>query len=96
MDDQNTLIGAQRKWFHDEIIRRGVLSMGTDGVASNADRGNKASIAIAAGIAARLMSETHERQAGQDVRIGLRGAGLRVHREHLPQVAAPASRVLGG
>ena len=65
MDDQNTLIGAQRKWFHDEIIRRGVLSMGTDGVASNADRGNKASIAIAAGIAARLMSETHERQAGQ-------------------------------
>lgn len=65
MDDQNTLIGTQRKWFHDEIIRRGVLAMGADGVASNADRGNRASVAIAAGIAARLMSETHERQAGQ-------------------------------
>lgn len=65
MDSESTLIGVQRKWFHDEIIRRGVLSMGADGVASNADRGNKASIAIASGIAARLMSETHERQAGQ-------------------------------
>ncbi len=65
MASGNTLIGDRRKWFHEEIIRRGILSVGTDGIASNADRGNNASKEIAAGIAQRLMSETHERQAGQ-------------------------------
>lgn len=65
MADDGSLISGQRQWLHAEIIRRGILAMGSDGVATNADRGNRPSKAIAAGIAQRLMSETHGRQAGQ-------------------------------
>ncbi len=64
-DENKSLITKQRAWLHGEIIRRGVLAVNTDGVATNADKGNRPSKAIAANLAAQLMSETHERQAGQ-------------------------------
>lgn len=66
---QNThdiaLIARERAWLHSEIIRTGTLAVNSNGIATNADKANKPSREIAAGIARRLMSETHERQAGQ-------------------------------
>lgn len=59
------LIARERAWLHSEIIRTGTLAINADGIATNADKGNKPSREIAAGLARRLMSETHERQAGQ-------------------------------
>lgn len=63
--DEKALLTREREWLHREIIRRGVLAVNADGIATNADKGNKPSRAIAAGLAERLMSESHERQAGQ-------------------------------
>lgn len=65
MPGNNALIAEQRAWLHTQIIQRGVLSINSNGVASNADKGNAPSREIAARLAHRLMSETHERQAGQ-------------------------------
>lgn len=59
------LIARERAWLHAEIIRTGTLAVNASGIATNADKGNKPSREIAAGLASRLMSETHERQAGQ-------------------------------
>lgn len=59
------LIAKERAWLHSEIIRTGTLAINASGIATNADKGNKPSREIAAGLAKRLMSETHERQAGQ-------------------------------
>lgn len=59
------LIARERAWLHSEIIRTGTLAINADGIATNADKGNKPSREIAAGLARRLLSETHERQAGQ-------------------------------
>lgn len=59
------LIAMERARLHSEIIKTGTLAVNASGVATNADKGNKPSREIAAGLARRLMSETHERQAGQ-------------------------------
>lgn len=59
------LIAKERAWLHSEIIRTGTLAINANGIATNADKGNKPSREIAAGLAKRLMSETRERQAGQ-------------------------------
>lgn len=59
------LIAKERAWLHSEIIRTGTLAINASGIATNADKNNKPSREIAAGLAKRLMSETHERQAGQ-------------------------------
>ncbi len=54
-----------RKAFHAELLRA-TLTIDGDGVASNADKGNRPSIAIAKGIADLLKAETQgERAAGQ-------------------------------
>ena len=60
-----SLIADQRRWLHKQIIERGVLAINSAGVATNADKGNVPSRAIAANLARQLMSEVHERQAGQ-------------------------------
>ncbi len=60
-----SLISDQRKWLHEQIIERGVLAINSAGIATNADKGNAPSRAIAANLAHQLMSEVHERQAGQ-------------------------------
>lgn len=62
---EKALITAEREWLHSEIIRRGILAVNSDGIATNADRGNRPSKEIALNLAQRLMSESHERQAGQ-------------------------------
>ena len=64
MDDR-ALITYERARLHRALIDRGVLAVNAEGIATNADKGNKASRAIASLLAEQLMSETHERQAGQ-------------------------------
>ena len=54
-----------RKAFHKDLLET-VLTLNAAGVASNADKDNRASVAIAAGIARLLEAETQaERLAGQ-------------------------------
>lgn len=59
------LIARERAWLHSEIIRTGTLAINSNGIATNADKGNKPSREIATLLAKKLMSETRERQAGQ-------------------------------
>lgn len=59
-------LAKERREFHANLIKSGTLSVNKDGVASNADKGNKNSEAWAASIARDLQVETvHERAAGQ-------------------------------
>lgn len=64
-NENRAMITSERLWLHSEIIRTGILAVNAEGVATNADKGNKASREIAKKLAEQLMSETHERQAGQ-------------------------------
>ncbi len=64
-NNEKALIAEQRAWLHAEMIRRGILAINSNGIATNADKGNSPSRAIAANLANQLLSETHERQAGQ-------------------------------
>ena len=59
------LIAEARKKYHEALLDNGVLTIDKNGVASNADSSSKLSIAIAKGIADRLMAETHEKSVGQ-------------------------------
>lgn len=59
------LITESRAWLHTEIINRGVLAVNSDGIATNADKGNTPSRKIAKSLADQLMSGVQERQAGQ-------------------------------
>ncbi len=60
-----TEFSLARKAFHQELLET-VLTLNPAGVASNADKDNRASVAIAAGIARLLKAETQgERLAGQ-------------------------------
>ncbi len=60
-----TEFSLARKAFHQELLET-VLTLNPAGVASNADKDNRASVAIAAGIAHLLKAETQgERLAGQ-------------------------------
>ncbi len=59
------LIAEARKKYHESLLDNGVLTIDKNGVASNADSSSKLSIAIAKGIADRLMAETHEKSVGQ-------------------------------
>lgn len=66
MTEQTPAAFAQaRKAYHAALLET-VLSLNAQGVASNADKDNRASVAIAAGIARLLEAETQsERLAGQ-------------------------------
>lgn len=59
------LIAEARKKYHEDLLQRGVLTVDSKGIPSNADSSSKLSIAIAQGIAKRLMAETHEKAVGQ-------------------------------
>jgi hypothetical protein len=60
-----TEFAIARKAFHKQLLQT-VLTLNAAGVASNADKDNRASVAIAAGIARLLEAETQaERLAGQ-------------------------------
>lgn len=62
---ETSLVARERAWMHAELIRRGVLAVNSEGIASNADKANTPSREIARRVADLLVSETHERQAGQ-------------------------------
>ena len=57
----NALIAEERKKYHQALLDNGVLTVDKRGIPSNADSSSKLSIAIAKGIADRLMAETHEK-----------------------------------
>ena len=61
----DALIAEARKQYHKALLENGVLAINAQGVATNADKDNAPSVAIAKGIAERLMAETDERIAGQ-------------------------------
>lgn len=61
----DALIAQARKQYHRALLESGVLAINAQGVATNADKDNAPSVAIARGIAERLMAETDERIAGQ-------------------------------
>lgn len=60
-----SLIAIERKKYHESLLREGVLTIDKNGVPSNADKSSKLSVAIALGIANKLMAETHEKTVGQ-------------------------------
>ena len=60
-----SLISNERKVYHQRLLEEGVLTIDKSGVPSNADKSSKLSIAIALGIANRLMAETHDKSVGQ-------------------------------
>lgn len=63
-DNTQALIARARKQMHKRLIES-VLTVGSDGIASNADKDNALSRELAGAIAKRLESETGEKLAGQ-------------------------------
>lgn len=59
------LIAQARKKYHAGLLANGVLTIDAKGVPSNADRSSNLSIAIAKGIARRLMANEQEKALGQ-------------------------------
>ncbi len=61
----DALIRIARQDYHRALLDSGILTVNTNGVPSNADKDSDASVAIAKGIADRLMAETNTRNSGQ-------------------------------
>ncbi|MBQ4396172.1 MAG: type II restriction endonuclease [Clostridia bacterium] len=61
----DALIAKARKKYHKALLENGVLTVDKKGISSNADSSSKLSIAIAKGIADRLMAETRDKAVGQ-------------------------------
>lgn len=61
------LIAEARRKYHAELLANGVLTIDSKGIPSNADRSSNLSIAIAQGIARRLMANEQEKVLGQTV-----------------------------
>ena len=59
------LIAQARRKYHSGLLANGVLTIDAKGVPSNADRSSNLSIAIAQGIARRLMANEQEKALGQ-------------------------------
>ena len=59
------LIAEARRKYHAGLLANGVLTIGANGIPSNADKESKLSKQIAVGIATRLMAETKEKIVGQ-------------------------------
>ncbi|MBR3479493.1 MAG: hypothetical protein IKQ59_00650 [Prevotella sp.] len=59
------LIAQARRKYHSGLLANGVLTIDAKGVPSNADRSSNLSIAIAQGIARRLMACEQEKALGQ-------------------------------
>lgn len=62
---KNALLSEARKEYHNALLESGVLTVDSRGIPSNADSSSKLSIAIAKGIADRLMAETRNKAVGQ-------------------------------
>lgn len=61
------LIAKARQRYHEKLLSNGVLTIGANGVPSNADKSSPLSISIAQGIARRLMASKREKTLGQTV-----------------------------
>ncbi|MBE7726790.1 MAG: type II restriction endonuclease [Enterocloster citroniae] len=61
----DALIAEARRKYHQSLLENGVLTIGSNGIPSNADSSSKLSIQIAKGIAEKLMAEVHEKALGQ-------------------------------
>lgn len=61
----DAVIAKARKKYHEELLQRGVFTVNDRGIPSNADSSSKLSVAIAQGIAKRLMVEMHDKAVGQ-------------------------------
>jgi hypothetical protein len=59
------LLQKARQQYHNKLIESGVLSVSTEGVASNADSSNEPSKAIACGVAHRLHAAVGKKAKGQ-------------------------------
>ena len=59
------LIAEARNGYHQTLLSKGVLTVDSKGIPSNADSSSKLSISIAKGISDQLMAETHEKIVGQ-------------------------------
>ena len=59
------LLADARKWFHLEIVKSGILSIGKDGIASNSDKDNTPSCVIGAKIARALDADMGEKLPAQ-------------------------------
>lgn len=59
------LIAEARRKYHSGLLANSVLTIDSKGVPSNADRSSNLSIAIAQGIARRLMANEQEKAVGQ-------------------------------
>ena len=59
------LLAQARRKYHSGLLANGVLTIDAKGVPSNADRSSNLSIAIAQGIARRLMANEQEKALGQ-------------------------------
>lgn len=59
------LIAEARRRYHAGLLSNGVLTIDTNGIPSNADRSSNLSIAIAQGIARRMMASVQEKSLGQ-------------------------------
>lgn len=59
------VFAVERRNYHQRLLEEGVLTIDRNGVPSNADKSSKLSVAIALGIAKRLMAETQDKAVGQ-------------------------------
>lgn len=59
------LITEARKQYHEKLLLHNVLTIGMDGVPSNADKSSELSKFIARNVAEMLMAEVHEKIQGQ-------------------------------
>lgn len=60
-----SLITKAREKYHKELLSQNVLSINSNGVASNADKSSKLSVRIARDIAEQLGAKTQEKSVGQ-------------------------------
>ena len=65
MNKNAALFLTARKQFHNRLISEGILSVDSEGIATNADRGNAPSREIAKLVALRLDAEQGVKQRGQ-------------------------------
>lgn len=59
------VFAVERRNYHQRLLEEGVLTIDRNGIPSNADKSSKLSVAIALGIAKRLMAETQDKAVGQ-------------------------------
>lgn len=65
LKEHAVLLADARKWFHKELVIKGVLSLSKDGVASNSDKDNTPSCVIGSLVAKSLDAKIQDRLPAQ-------------------------------